>query len=401
MIPKKTLKQIIENQKSRLVKTQGIARELEQNIMVTGREFIKIISGIRRCGKSTLMRQILSKTDYSLFINFEDPRLSAFEMSDYTRLDDLINEMGIQNIFFDEIQVIPAWERYIRGKHDEGLAVFLTGSNASLLSRELGSKLTGRHLTKELFPFSYNEFLSFKNKNRDAASFNTYLKKGGFPEFLNYDDDEILYQIFYDILYRDITVRYGIKRHETLKQMAFYLMSNTSKLMSYNQLRKIFSFGSTNTAVGFVSYYLDSYLMFTVPKFDHSLKKQMINPRKIFSIDTGLAAVNSLSFSEDRGRMLENAVFLALRRKYKQIYYYRNNHECDFIVMEMNAIIYAIQVCYELNEDNIDREIKGLSEAIGTTNPRKALMITYDQEDTLEINNKEVPLIPFWKWDMG
>ena len=218
---------------------------------------------------------------------------------------------------------------------------------------------------------------------------------------MNYDDDEILYQIFYDILYRDITVRYGIKRHETLKQMAFYLMSNTSKLMSYNQLRKIFSFGSTNTAVGFVSYYLDSYLMFTVPKFDHSLKKQMINPRKIFSIDTGLAAVNSLSFSEDRGRMLENAVFLALRRKYKQIYYYRNNHECDFIVMEMNAIIYAIQVCYELNEDNIDREIKGLSEAIGTTNPRKALMITYDQEDTLEINNKEVPLIPFWKWDMG
>jgi len=400
VLPKKTLKEIIENQKDRLLKAHGIARELEQNIIVTGREFIKIISGIRRCGKSTLMRQILSKTDHSLFINFEDPRLSAFEISDFTRLDNLINEMGIQNIFIDEIQVMPAWEKYIRGKHDEGLEVFITGSNASLLSRELGSKLTGRHLTKELFPFSYDEFLSFKNKNKNAASLNIYLKKGGFPEFLNYDDDEILYQIFYDILYRDITVRYGIKRHETLKQMAVYLMSNTSKLMSYNQLRKIFSFGSTNTPVGFVSYYQDSYLMFTVPKFDHSLKKQIINPRKIYSIDTGLAAVNSLSFSEDRGRMLENAVFLALRRKYKHIYYYKNNRECDFIVMEMNAVIYAIQVCYELNEDNIDREIKGLSEAMGTTQPRKALMITYDQEDTLEINDKEVPLIPFWKWEM-
>lgn len=401
MILKKKIEDIIEHQRKQLlIKKGGVERQIGPDLMTTGREFIKVISGIRRCGKSTLMLQILSQTDKSVFINFEDPRLAAFGQNDYARLDDVIAEMGMQNLFFDEIQVLPEWERYIRGKHDEGYQVFVTGSNASLLSRELGVKLTGRHLPNELFPFSYTEFLSFQGINKGAETSRDYLEKGGFPEYLKYDNDEILYQILYDIIYRDISVRYGIKRHETLKQMLVYLMSNTSKLMSYNQLRKLFALGATNTVVDFVSYYQDSYLMFMVPKFDYSIKKQIFNQRKIYAIDTGLAAVNSLSFSKDRGRMLENAVFLALRRKYKQIYYYRNVHECDFVVIHRNTVVYAIQVCYQLNDDNIDRELKGLSETINATKPKEALIVTFDQEDLMEIDGKEIRLIPFWKWDI-
>ncbi len=400
MILRQRLREIVEHQKKQLLlKKGGIEREIRSGLMTREREFIKIISGIRRCGKSTLMLQLLSQTDKSIFINFEDPRLAAFGQPDYARLDEVITEMGVQNLFFDEIQVLPEWERYIRGKHDEGYQIFITGSNASLLSRELGSKLTGRHLSNELFPFSYSEFLSFRGLKKGVKSSLDYLEKGGFPEYLKYDNDEILYQILYDIIYRDISVRHGIKRHETLKQMLVYLMSNTSKLMSYNQLRKLFSLGATNTVVDFVSYYLDSYLMFTVPKFDYSIKKQIFNQRKVYAIDTGLAAVNSLSFSKDRGRMLENAVFLALRRKYKQIYYYRNVHECDFIVMHRNTVVCTIQVCYQLNDDNIDRELNGLSEAIHATNPKEAMIVTFDQEDQLEAGGRKVRVIPFWKWD--
>jgi predicted AAA+ superfamily ATPase len=401
MILKKRLEDIIEHQNEQLfLKRNGTERQIKPNLTTIGQEFIKVITGIRRCGKSTLMLQILSQTDKSIFINFEDPRLTTFGQNDFLRLDEIILENGVQNLFFDEIQVLPEWEKYIRRKHDEGFQIFVTGSNASLLSKELGTKLTGRHLPSELFPFSYTEFLSFLKRKKSAETSQEYFRKGGFPEYLRYDNDEILYQVLYDIIYRDISVRYGIKRHETLKQMAVYLMSNTSKLMSYNQLRKLFSLGSTNTAVDFVSYYQNSYLMFTVPKFDYSIKKQIVNQRKVYAVDTGLASVNSLSFSKDNGRMLENAVFLTLRRKYKQIYYFRNIHECDFIVIHRNAVVYAIQVCYQLNDDNIDRELNGLAEAAKAAKLAKLLIVTFDQEDRLEVDKREVQLIPFWKWEL-
>ena len=401
MILKDRFVEIIEHQREQLyLKHGGTERLIRPDLMTIGQEFIKVITGIRRCGKSTLMLQILSQTDNSIFINFEDPRLSTFERNDFSRLDDIILKMETQNLFFDEIQVLPEWEKYIRGKHDEGYQIFVTGSNASLLSKELGTKLTGRHLSNELFPFSYAEFLNFLDQKKGPETSQEYMEKGGFPEYLKYDNDEILYQVLYDIIYRDISVRYGIKRHETLKQMAVYLLSNTSKLMSYNQLKKLFVLGATNTAVDFVSYFQNSYLMFTVPKFDYSIKKQIVNQRKIYAVDTGLVSVNSLSFSKDQGRMLENAVFLTLRRKYKQIYYFRNVYECDFIVIHRNAVVYAIQVCYHLNDDNIDRELNGLAEAAKAAKPTKLLIVTFDQEDHLEVDKKEVQLIPFWKWEL-
>ena len=376
---------------------RGIDRELLKEISLSGGH-IKIISGIRRCGKSTLLRQLLSGTSESLFLNFEDPKLTGFGLKDFNKIDEIVKEQGLRNIYFDEIQVVPEWERYIRALHDEGYPVYLTGSNASMLSLELGTKLTGRYISKELFPFSYREFLKFTGKQATADTSVDYLYKGGFPEFLKYNDQDILHQILYDIIYRDIAVRYQVRRHETLKQLAVYLISNISKILSYNQLRKTFDLGSASTVIDYISYFQDSYLLFSIPKYDYSIKKQIYNPRKIYAIDTGLASANSLSISGDVGRKLENAVFLFLRRSSSQIYYFTNKFECDFLIKEKDSVGRCIQVCARLNDDNFTRETRGLMEAMDYSGATEGIIVTIDQEDKLEINNTQIEVIPFWKF---
>jgi len=395
---KSSILEVINLQKEKNEKVEpGISRELLSEISLTGGH-IKIISGIRRCGKSTLMRQLIGEGTNSLFLNFEDPKLTGFDLNDFKRLDELIKELGLKNIFFDEIQIVPEWERYIRALHDENYAVYLTGSNASMLSIELGTKLTGRYISKELFPFSYHEFLTFSNQESSADSAVDFLYRGGFPEYLKYEDEDILHQILYDIIYRDISVRYQIKRHETLKQLAIYLITNISKTLSYNQLRKTFELGSATTAIDYLSYFQNSYLLFAIPLFDFSLKKQIYNPKKIYAIDTGLANVNSLSMSKDMGRKLENAIFLQLRRKSNQIYYFTSQGECDFIVREQDQTLRCIQVCASLDEENLTRELNGLSEAMKYSGATNGIIVTLEQEDELDKDGNVIKVIPFWKW---
>lgn len=395
---KSTILEVIDLQKERNeVAEPGISRELLSEISLAGGH-IKIISGIRRCGKSTLMRQLIGEDSNCLFLNFEDPKLTGFDLKDFNRLDEIIKEQGLQNIYFDEIQIVPEWERYIRALHDEDYAVFLTGSNASMLSIELGTKLTGRYIPKELFPFSYREFLTFSNQVASADSAVDFLCRGGFPEYLKYGDEDILHQILLDIIYRDISVRYQVKKHETLKQLAVYLISNISKILSYNQLRKTFELGSATTAIDFLSYFQNSYLLFAIPLFDFSLKKQIYNPKKVYAIDTGLAGANSLSFSKDTGRKLENAVFLHLRRDHDRIFYFGASGECDFVVQDKGPVFRCFQVCSRLDEENLTREIKGITEAMNYTGTSLGNIITLDQEDEFEKDGLVVHAIPFWKW---
>lgn len=362
--------------------------------------FVIIITGIRRCGKSTLQKQLMRGplSDFR-YLNFEDPRLTGFDLNDMVKLDDLfLSGTNDPWLVFDEIQVVEGWEKYVRARQDEGRKILISGSNASLLSRELGTRLTGRHLSYELFPFSYSEYLLMTGKDQGPASFAEYLELGGFPEYLKYREDDILFRIGDDILYRDIAVRQGIRQPALLKQMLVYMISNSGKLFSYNNLKKLFDLGSANTVRDYISFYEDSYLLFTLPKFSFSPKKQMANPRKVYAIDTGLARVNSLSFSDDTGRKLENTVFLELRRKYRQLHYHSGNHECDFIAGKTNQPELAIQVCYELNPDNTDREMKGLVEAMNEFNIGKGMIITFDQEDRLEKDGTTIDVLPAWKF---
>ena len=295
--------------------------------------------------------------------------------------------------FFDEIQNITGWEQFIRQKLDQRRKVVITGSNAHLLSRELGTHLTGRHLDYELFPFSYNEYLAFFKIENTAGSFMNYLIQGGFPEFLHNKKSEYLQTLMTDILIRDIAVRRGIRNVKTLKEIAVFLMSNLGKEFSFHSLRKTFKVGAVSTVIEYISFFEECYLLFTIPKFDYSLKKQAYNPKKVYAVDNGLAIANSLSFSSDTGRMLENLVFVMLRRKYQEIYYFRNERECDFVIKERGNIHRVIQVCAKLNSDNKVREIEGLFEAIEYFDLKEGYLLTLDEDDELKRDGRIIRIV--------
>jgi len=172
------------------------------------------------------------------------------------------------------------------------------------------------------------------------------------------------------------------------------LLSNIGKEYSNNNLAKTFEFGSVSTVISYISYFEESYLIFTIPKFDFSYKKQIINPKKVYCIDGGMITANTVSFTEDKGRVLENAVFIHLRKKYKEIYYFKDKHECDFVTREKGKITNAVQVCTELNEENREREIAGLQEAMKKLKLQTGTIITLNQEDKLG----SIKIEPVWKW---
>lgn len=354
-----------------------------------------VISGIRRCGKSTLLTQLLAnEKQNSLYLNFEDPRLYDFERNDFTRLDEIIRNRQSRILFFDEIQTIPEWERYVRQKLDERHRVVVTGSNASLLGKELGTKLTGRHITQELFPFSFSEFCAFKKLQPTANAVGKYMRLGGFPEYVRQENEIILEQLFHDILTRDIAVRYGVRDVKTLQRLALYLISNTGRLASGNKLKAQFEINATSTILEYFSHLELSYLFHFVPKFSYSLKKQSINPRKVYSVDTGLTNAVSGSFSDDTGQQFENLIYLHLRRSGTDIYYYNEDRECDFVVFAKGKINRCIQVCHELNADNLDRETEGLFEAMAFFKLKTGTLVTLSQTDRITRDGRVISILP-------
>jgi predicted AAA+ superfamily ATPase len=383
-------------QDSLIARDKGIERFMNYEPGQTGH--IDIITGIRRCGKSTYMNQlsILIGGDLSFF-TFEDSRVFGFDAGDFPKLLQIIGT-DKNAYFFDEIQNVQGWEVFIRSLHDQGKKIFITGSNASLLSFELGTRLTGRHLCFELFPFSYKEFLSFFKTSPSSVTFQLYIEKGGFPEYLKFGSIETLQQLFRDILYRDIAVRYGVRNVKTLIDIALFLISNAGKEYTLNRLKNNFNLGSTNSVSEYVSWFEDSYLIFSVPQFSWSAKSMAINPKKVYTIDTGFAIANSLSYTNDQGRLLENAVFIELKRNGLTVNYFKKKNECDFVVFKSKQIEGAFQVCYELTLDNKNREINGLIEAMDFFDLQSGTILTFNQEDYFNISGKEIKVVPVWKW---
>lgn len=400
MILKQTLREVVLSQRQELSSYDSGVQRLKLLSIELNSQYATIISGIRRCGKSTLLKQILQSIPNYYYLNFEDTRLTDFEPSDFNKLDDVfMEEFGSSDTYLlDEIQNVSEWEIFVRSRLDRGKKFVITGSNASLLSRELGTRLTGRHNNVELFPFSYSEYLDFKKEKPSKINFQEYNEDGGFPIYLQYGKPEMLRQLLSDIVQRDIVARYNLRSSKIIMEIALYLITNIGREFSYSNLAKRYYVGSTNTVISFVSHLEDSYLLFTVQRFDFSLKKQQVSPRKVYSIDNGLISTNSVSFSSNRGRMLENTVFLHLRRSYSEIFYFRKNRECDFLVREKNAIKMCIQVTFELNDENKDREIAGLLEAIEEVKLKEGLIITYDQEDEFTQNDVRIKVRPAWKW---
>jgi uncharacterized protein len=410
MITASQLEELVLSQKESFrSRDPGIPREIAMD-RFTKTNAIVVITGIRRCGKSTLMRQLSEQYSDFLYINFDDDRLMDFSLSDFPSLMLVFEKTnpGIKVLFIDEVQNVDGWERFIRRVHDEGYKVFLTGSNANLLSAELGTRLTGRYTKITLYPFSFRECLRFRSIGTDRitdkkkaailAEFDRYLNGGGFPDYLKYQDPEYLKRIYDDILFRDIISRFGIREVKGFRQLAHYLFTNMANAATYNALKNTLGFKSVVSVRDYVGFLEEAYLIFEVFRYDFSLKKQYVNEKKLYCIDTGLRNAVAFRFSEDKGRILENLVFIELLRRGKSVYFYKNPKECDFICEEQGRITGAVQVCYELSRENRERELGGLLGAMTANNLARGTILTYHQEETIVHGDSTIRVLPVWKW---
>ncbi len=380
---------------------------------------IIILSGIRRSGKSTIQRmlqfELLKTNNYSdYYFNFDDERLVKFEVSNFqTLLEVFIELFGDQpRFYFDEIQNIEGWERFIRRLYEQGKKIYITGSNARLLSKELGTHLTGRHIQLEVFPFSFFEIvrhqcpevlskkaLSTTDVGMILHHFANYLKNGGIPEYVEFEKTEYLKDLLEGILYRDIIVRYKIQDEKALREAVYYLASNIGKEFSYTNLAKTVGVSSPHTIANYCDYLEQCYLCFFICRYSHSLQKQIQSNKKCYMIDPALIRTIGFRVSEDRGRILENVVFLHLRMKMKEIYFHKDKKECDFVVREGNRIVQAIQVTTGLSDPEVrNREIEGLMEAMKMHQLQEGIILTENEHDTIEINGFRISVIPVWKW---
>jgi hypothetical protein len=374
-----------------------------------------IISGLRRAGKSTLLAQMAHRLgeDKFYYVNFEDERFLGFAADDANDLYGLLVELfGERGVFvMDEIQNVPGWEHFVRRFMDMGLKFYITGSNASLLSRELGSRMTGRYVPVELFPFSFAEFLRFRGYAvPDLARLTTvsaarlqghlgeYLRLGGIPEPLKYPDLPLARTLYDDVLYRDIATRYRIVELRALKELGFYLMSNPASPVSFNKLKDQLRLGSVNTVKNYVEYMENSWLIFTANVYDFSVKRQQVAPKKVYAIDTGLASAVGFSFSPNTGKLLENLVFLALRRRTQELYYYTSpaGFEVDFYLPETRQLI---QVAQNLDQSATrERELRALTDAMRGLGLSSGLILADANAEPINENGMTIEIRSLVEW---
>ncbi len=377
----------------------GISRELLPLLPVSTSHAL-VVSGIRRCGKSVLLHQFVrNEIEDVFYFNFADIRLYDFSVNDFILLDEIVKASGKKILFFDEIQLVKGWEIYVRQKLDQLIRVIITGSNAQMLSIELGTNLTGRHISKELFPFSFKEFCLLYNYDFNRENYESYLDKGGFPEFLKMNNKDMLSSLIEDIIYRDIATRYAIRDIKGLKTLCIYLMSVAGNRISPSKLTSVIGVKSPSTVLEYLSHFESSYVINLISKFSYSLKSQMLSEKKVYIVDNGLINVSSISASKDLGRKFENVIYWDIRKFTKSIWYFADNiSECDF-VYKINETYFAIQVCYELHNDNQEREIKGLLLAMKYFNLNEGVILTINQSDLIIIDSYKIKVIPAYKFE--
>jgi len=403
---------------------------LEKLERMLSAEQIVAITGARRSGKSFIMRQLARKlikekidTNRILIINFEDPRFIGLDtkllQQIYETYLEFLNPKDKPYIFLDEIQEVKGWEKWVRTMHElKKASIILSGSNAKLLSRELATLLTGRHLSITVFPLSFKEFLDFNNlrikKELDLASerieikslLRNYLEFGSFPDVvLQREKKEILLAYFGDVSDKDLIRRYRIRKSEKLKNLIKFYLSNVSSLITFSSIEKSLKI-SADTIEKFSNYFETAYLAFFLKRFSFKVKEQEKSPRKVYAIDSGLANIIGFRFSQNLGKLAENIVFLELKRKrtsspYLEFYYWKDerHREVDFVIKEKLKVKQLIQICWDIGDEKTrKREIESLTRAMREFKLKEGLVITEDYEDEERIENKKIKFIPLWKW---
>lgn len=388
------------------------AKELEA---VIDKPWIKVVMGIRRCGKSILCHQALKNRLYG-HLNFDDERLIGLSAIDLNKMLQFLLETNpeIRILFFDEIQNVDGWELFINRLQRQGYNIIITGSNSKLLSKELATHLTGRYITIELSPFSFQEFLRAKKfqwtnmslyKTQDRAILYTflheYLQKGGFPDMVIQGYNSGYLRELYDkIISRDITQRYRVKYSNTLKAIAVFSHANLGNRITLHKVKNTFDINSIHTVKNYYQYLTDAYLVFLVNAFSFKYKEQVKSPRKIYTIDNGLSSAISPKFTQDLGAALENLVFQELHRRGLDFAYYSaSDGEVDFVVHKNRQVTSLIQAAMSLEDpDTRKREIKALIKAAGHLRCSHLTIITWEEEKKEEIGGLRIDIIPIWKW---
>jgi hypothetical protein len=416
-------KKELDTGKKRNDYTKRCLEFLKTNIIVA-------IIGVRRSGKSYIMRQAIKelngkgvKRENILMINFEDRRFMEFYpgLIDeiYETYLEVINPDEVPFIFLDEVHNVPNWERWARTMHELKKAkIVISGSSSKLLSGELATVLTGRHLDVFTFPLSFKEFLYFKNLEiRDELEqiankieirrfFNEYIEFGGFPDVVLSDNKkDLLLTYFDDILTRDIEKRYKLKKSEKLRMLARFYLTNVSNPVTFNSLAK-FLHTSTVTVGKFSSYLEEANLIFFVKRFSFKVKEQEKAPRKVYSIDSGLSNAVGFKFSSDSGKILENIVAIELRKKEAEdvnteIYYWHNpqHEEVDFVIKKGPEVAQLIQVCRDIGDYKTkERETRALLKASAELKCDNLLILTHNKEGEETIKNKGIKYMPLGEW---
>lgn len=414
----RVIKQILLDQKEEIAYFRSkkyISRELFSTIQAVNPDYITVISGVRRCGKSVLAHQLLADQPYA-YVNFDDERFLNFEAAELNNLYQVLQEIypNTKVLLLDEVQNVAGWELFVNRLQRSGIRMIVTGSNAHLLSKELATHLTGRHILFELYPFSFSEFLQYQGTQfqLDIMStsqmaevkryFQDFVSGGGFPLALNTElSQQYLRELYRDILERDIVTRHRIRRVEELYDLSLYGLTQFGSRISYNQLQKVFDIKSPHTIKKYLSYCEDAYLLSQLSIFSFQLKKRMTSLRKIYAVDSGMINALTTQHSPNNGRLLENIVCIEFKRRKQDIYFYvtKQGREVDFVVHKNKKITQLVQVCYQL--DNVEtrtRELKALVEASTELFCNELTVLTEDTEGEEVIQGKTIHIVPVWKW---
>ncbi len=417
---------------------EGVVFEpgIPRNGMETLKEYLKarqIISivGVRRCGKSTLLRQTINYLIHEknvppgniLFLNLENPYFTPYRKdirnlekiyADYLKL---VDPQGKIYIFLDELQYFSDWQVFVKSKYEgENVKFIITGSNSQLLSSELVTLLSGRTLPLALYPFDFNEYLlakgeiivsevgAVRNRNKLRKLCDEYLTEGGFPEVVLTENQrlkkDILANYAKNILYQDIVPRFELKKPYEIEKLFFYLASNMGSLFTFNNLAKLIDL-SDKTVKDYVGFFADAFLLYTLDRYAFSVKKQLRGSKKIYCIDNGLTASVAFSFSDNIGRYLENMVFCTFIRNKQKVYYYKtkNGLEVDFFCPDSIGSEQLLQVCTDMRDEKTrQREFRALSKAADELHLNGGVIITMDEEDEIRENGKVIKIVPAWKY---
>lgn len=384
-------------------------------------DLIKVILGPRRAGKSVFALRLLKDQSFAYF-NFDDESLPGEEKID---LDELLSELkqvygDTKYIFFDEIQNLPNWELFANRLHRSGYNLVLTGSNASLLSKELATHLTGRHIPIEILPFSFQEFLKARSYEFDEdklvlpdekaklfSYLTEYMLDGGYPEVVTKDFDPRGYlDVLFDaVLFKDVIKRHRVKLSKHVDNLGSHLINNVSNQYTARKLRDVLRFKSDVTVAKYVDYLVEAYLLFSLDRYSSKVSSRIHSPKKAYVVDNGFVTAKAIQHSPNTGKLMENLVFTELVKKghepNREIFYYktRNDREIDFVIKKGHIVVELIQVTYDITDLGVEeREVKALVEASGELNVDKLTILTWDAKRIVEKAGLTISLVPLHEW---